>query len=68
LVDGVVQTEVGTGQTAFSGQLSQPMQYQINNITAPCLKTIEWRYSKNASVSAGADKIWISNIIVLMHP
>ncbi len=68
LVDGVIQTELMTSQSAFSGQLNLPMHYQLNNITEPCLITIEWRYTKNASVSVGADKVWISNINVSMQP
>ena len=68
LVDGVVQTELG-GMSAFSGQMmSQPMLYQLTGITAPTVKTLEWRYTKDAAISVGADKVWIGNITVFMLP
>ncbi len=68
LVDGVVQTEMG-GFSAFSGMImNQPMNYQLTGITAPTLKTLQWRYTKDAANSSGADKVWIGNIDVIAQP
>ena len=67
LVDGTPVMELG-GQTAFSGQLNQMLNYQLTGVTFGEVKTLEWRYTKDAANSAGADTVWISQIMISAQP
>ncbi len=68
LLDGAVQTEMG-GQPAFSGNMPpQPLHYQVHNITEPQLMVLEWRYTKDAANSIGADNVRIGNIMISAQP
>lgn len=68
LIDGQVQTSM-SGQSAYSGlQPMQPVHYQVNGITVPQVKTLEWRYTKDAANSLGQDTIWIGNLMIHAQP
>lgn len=68
LVDGVVQSDLSM-QTAFSGPINdQPLSFHLTGVTFGEVKTLEWRYTKNAANSMGADKVWISQIMVMAQP
>ena len=57
----------GTLQSRIAGTLNLNWTRKTNSIAAG-LHTVEWRYTKDASISSGADAGWVDQVSYIQAP